>query len=527
MTVPKYSQQKGENSCSDGTCGALHEVGSVTLRVEWRRSVGLTGTVIKILIIPLCFPLLLALYYGESTVPFLTAIAVALVVGVGFEQLDPGGKLRAREAFLMVSLSWLLVALISAVPFVVAGAGVLEHPINAAFEAMSGLTTTGATVLTEFDHPRALMMWRQVVQWLGGLGILVLAVAILSRLSVGGAQLMETESQTREHTEQLTPHIVKAAQLVGGLYFALTVAASVILYGLYLLDLAPNMTLYNAVAHALTSIATAGFSPEAGSLAVFEPIVQYVVIVFMILGSTSFVLMVFVLRGRLDRLRQSEEFRFYLGSIVVFAVLVIGTLTVVDVPTSSGTEETFRHGLFNVVSIITTTGYANADFAQWHPYATFFLFLCMFLGGMAGSTTCSIKSVRWLMILKSFRRDLFTAVHPEAVRPVRVNNNPVEEETIRDIYAYVMVAIIGFVMVTIFVVADTARVGADFTEFEAMGAAASTFMNIGPAFGDAGPFGTYSSFPITTRAAMFVVMWIGRIEIIPVLVLFSASYWRS
>ncbi|QZA89186.1 TrkH family potassium uptake protein [Salinarchaeum sp. IM2453] len=506
----------------------------MNIRVNWRRSLGLTGTVLKILAIPLLFPTLVALYYGESPVPFLVAIAITVLAGYGLEYIDSGKKLRSREAFLMVSMSWLFVAMVSAIPFVAAGNGTIAHPINALFESMSGLTTTGATVLRDFDHPQSILMWRQLVQWLGGLGILVLAVAILSKVSVGGAQLMETESQTRRHTKQLTPHIKDTARLVGSIYAGLTGLAIVVLYTLYLFDLAPNMTLFNAVAHAFTSVATAGFSPEAGSLRTFEPIVQYAIMPFMIVGSTSFVLLAFLLRGQFSRIRQSEELRFYLTTLVLFSGFVIVTLFASGNPTGSGFEETFRQATFNVVSIITTTGYANADFAIWTPYATLFLFLGMFLGGMAGSTTCSIKSIRWLMVFKSLRRDIFTAIHPDAVRPVRVNKGVVDEDTIRDIYAYVLLVLIGFVLTTILIIADTSYQGVDaafyagtFTEFDAMGAAASTFLNIGPAFGPAGPFGTYDVFPMTTKAAMIFVMWVGRIEIIPVLVLFSLSYWTS
>ncbi len=497
----------------------------MSVRVAWRRSLAFNGTVLQYLAVPLVFPLLVAVYYGESPVPFLVTIAITLGVGTGLTRLDSDEDLRSREAFLLVALAWLSVAVVGAIPFVVASAGALSQPVNALFESMSGLTTTGATILRTFEYPRSIMMWRQLIQWLGGLGILVLAVAILSRLSVGGAQLMETESRAREHTDRLTPHIADTARLIGSLYLGLTLLAIVVLYGLGVTGLAPEMTLYNAIAHAFTSVGTAGFSPEPLSAAAFAPAAQYALMVFMTLGSTNFVLLYFLLRGRFGRLRESEELRFYLGSIGVLAGLVVAILLLAG-PTDS-LETTVRHGLFNVVSIVTTTGYANADYTEWTPFAQFFLFVGMFLGGMAGSTTCSIKSLRWLMILKSFRRDLFTAVHPEAIRPVRIAGDPVEETAIRDIYGYVLLAIIGVVVTTTLIAVDGARADVPVTAFEAMGAAASTFLNIGPAFGPAGPFGTYDVFPTTTKLAMVFVMWIGRIEIFPVLVLFLPAYWRS
>ena len=503
----------------------------MNVRVSWRYSLSLTGTIVKWLAAPLCFPLLVALYYAEPLAPFLVTIGIALVGGGLLERLDGDDRLGPREALLMVALTWLLVALVSAIPFVVAGRGTIAHPINAAFESMSGITTTGATVLRQFDiHARSIMLWRQLTQWLGGLGILILATAILSRLSVGGAQLMETETQY-DNVDKLTPHIEDTAQLIGKLYLGLTAATIAVLYGLNVVGLAPNMTLYNAVAHAFTSVSTAGFSTEPLSIEAFAPVVHWVLIVVMFLGSTSFVLMYFVLRGNIDRLRNSEEFRFYLGTVVVFSGLVIAILSLKENPTGDGAADTLRQSVFNVVSIITTTGYANANFDLWSPFAKHLLLMCMFLGGMAGSTTCSIKSLRWLVVFKAFRRDLFTVIHPEAIRPVRLSGVTVDEQTVRNIYSYTLIAVVGVFFVTVLIVVDGARTGlyeiGNFGEFDALGAAASTFLNIGPAFGPAGPYGTYDVFSMSTKAAMVVIMWIGRIEIIPVLVLFTRSFWQS
>lgn len=498
----------------------------MTIRVNWRSSVRLTGMVLRWLAVPLSFPLLIAIYYGEPITPFVVAIAVTLVLGVGLKQLTDEHSLGPREAFLMVAMTWFSVAVVGAIPFVVAGRGTIAYPINALFESMSGVTTTGATVLRDFEiHTRSILMWRQVEQWLGGLGILVLATAVLSQLSVGGARLMETETQY-QNVNKLTPRISQTAQIIWKLYVGLTVLQITVLYSLHRAGFAPEMGLYNAVAHAFTSIATAGFSPEAGSIRTFEPIVQWVIVPFMILGSTSFILIYFVIQGDFDRLRTSEEFHFYLGTLAFFS-LVVATLLFLEPDTTPGIEATFRHAVFNAISMITTTGYASTDFAQWSASAQHMLFLAMFLGGMAGSTTCSIKSFRWLVVLKSFRRDLFTASHPEVVSPVRLSGGVVDEDTIRDVYAYTLISIVIFFLFTVFIVVDAARTGIPLSEFEAMGAAASTFLNIGPAFGFAGPFGTYERFPESTKVVIILLMWIGRIEIFPVLVLLTPSFWRS
>ena len=499
---------------------------STRIRVGWRASVGLTGDVLAALPVPLAFPLLVALYYGESPVPFLAAIAVSLALGAAFRSVqDPEENLGPREAFLAVALIWFLVAAVGAIPFVVAGAGTVAHPVNAMFESMSGLTTTGATVLRDFSlHSRSVMMWRQVIQWLGGLGILILATAVLSEIGVGGAQLMESESQTQD-VNKLTPRISQTAQLIWGIYFGLTGLAIAVYYSLGL-AFDPRMDLYNAVAHAFTSVATAGFSPEPLSVGAFHPVIQWAVVPFMMIGSTSFVLIYFAINGEPMRLLNNEEFHFYLGAMGTLASIVALGLFL-DPSTTFGAEATIRHAVFNVASIVTTTGYASTDYVLWAPAAKHMLFMGMFIGGMVGSTTCSIKSLRWLVALKTFKRNLYTAVHPESVRPVRISGKPIDEGAIRDIYAYLLLSIVIFFLLAVVIVVDAERADTPVTEFEALGAAATTFLNIGPAFGEAGPYGTFASFPMTTRAVMIVLMWIGRIEIIPVLVLFTKAFWTS
>jgi trk system potassium uptake protein TrkH len=496
------------------------------IRVDWRASAGLTGDVLTYLAVPLSFPLLVALYYGESLAPFLAAIAVSLALGRGFRALrTPESSLGPRETFLAVASIWLFVAAVGAIPFLVAGVGTIAHPVNALFESMSGLTTTGATVLRDFSrHSRSVLMWRQVIQWLGGLGILILATAILSELGVGGAQLMETESQTQD-VNKITPKISETARLIWGLYLGLT-ALAIATYFLLGLAVDPRMDLYNAVAHAFTSVSTAGFSPEPRSVGTFHPLIQWAVVPFMVVGSTSFVLLYYAINGQPLRLLGNDEFHFYLGSMGTIAGIVALVLFL-DPNVAFGAEGTVRHAVFNVASMVTTTGYASTDFDVWAPAAKHMLFACMFLGGMVGSTTCSIKSLRWMVALKAFRRNLYTTIHPESVRPVRNSGEPVAEETIRDVYSYILLGIVIFFLLTVFVVVDAERAGVRVTEFEAMGAAASTVLNIGPAFGDAGPYGTYASFPLSTRAVLTVLMWIGRIEFVPVLVLFTRSFWTS
>ena len=497
------------------------------LRVNWRVSLRLLGGVLKWLAIPLAAPLLLAVVDGDSVVPFLVPIAITLAAGLGLERLETEQSMYTREAYLMVALSWLCVALLGALPFVIAGNGALAGPVNALFESMSGITTTGATVIDDFAvHSRPVLLWRQVIQWLGGLGILVLAISILSQLSVGGAQLMETESQTQD-VQKLTPRIAETARLIWRLYAGITLLAAGGLFALGLAGIAPNMDAFNAISHAMTAVATAGFSPQPDSVGAFAPAAQWLIIPFMFVGATNFILIYFFIRGDWGRPFRNEEFRFYVGLVVGTSVLM-GLLLLTDPDvTAGGIGETARLATFQVVSLLTTTGFATVDFNAWSPAAKHLLFACMFLGGMAGSTTCSIKLLRWLIILKSFRRDLFTTIHPEAVRPVRLSGKAIDEETIQDVFSYTMLSLVIFFFGATVVVIDGARTGLSLSAFEALSAAAATFFNIGPAFGIAGPFNSYSPFSELTKGVMILLMYVGRIEIIPVLVLFTPSFWRS
>ena len=494
------------------------------IRVDWRTSLALVGTVLKMLTVPLLAVALVALWYREPPLPYLATALLSAGLGFGLERLE-SDDLGLREAFLVVSLTWLAVALVGMIPFVVIGSGVFGQPSNALFESMSGVTTTGATVIVSFEaHGQALLLWRAVLQWIGGLSILVLAVALLSQLSVGGAQLMETESQTNDVTK-LTPRIAETARIIGALYVALTAAMVAVLVGLGLVGLAPEMTLYDAVAHAFTAVSTAGFSPRAESIGAFSPAVQWAVIPFMFLGATNFVLLYRLTRGDLTRLRRSDEFRFYVTVLVAFTGLTAAFLWF-DGQFATA-ERTVRHALFQTVSIVTTTGYATVDFDIWSAAAKHILFLGMFVGGMAGSTTCSIKTLRWLVVIRGLHRDLFTRVHPEAIRPLRVSGQVVDEGVVRDVFAYTLLSVLIFGLTTVFLVTDAARVGLALGEFEAMGAAAATFLNIGPAFGFAGPYGTYEPFSTSTKLTMTALMWIGRIEVIPVLVVLSPAFWTS
>jgi trk system potassium uptake protein TrkH len=533
----------------------------MALRVDYRASLSLVGSVLKYLAVPLAIPLAVSLAYGDPIAPFLVTMLVTVGVGRGLERLRPDRDIGTREGFLMVGATWLAVSVVGSLPYLIEAHGVpglvaptapastLGRPENALFESMSGFTTTGATVLGRISldaHSHGIMLWRQLSQWLGGMGIVVLAVAILPELSVGGAQLMDAEAPG-PGIEKLTPRIAETARALWGAYLGFTVLEAILLYGLHLGGMAPAMDAYNAVAHALTTMPTGGFSPAARSIEAFSAAVQWLIIPFMIAAGTNFALFWHALTGEPERLPGDSEFRFYVGTVAVLTGLIAGLLFVgggvlrlvppgaafdsaylagVRATVVGGVEPALRHAAFQVVSIVTTTGYASIDFNTWSPPLQCLLLFAMFVGGSAGSTGGGIKIVRWYVILKSVRRELFTTGHPDAVRPVRLGGRPVDERALRGIYAFTLLYLVLFFCATVLLFLDASRIGLELTVLEAMSAVAATLGNVGPGFGLVGPMGGYIQFSAASKLFMTGLMWLGRLEILPVLVLLTPEYWR-
>ena len=502
------------------------------VKVDWVGSLSLVGTVLKWLSVPLMFPFFVGLYYGEDAWVFAATAAGVLVVGFALEYVDPEPELRGREAFLTVSVIWLAASVVGAVPYVLAESGAVAHPVNALFESMSGFTTTGATVMDDISfetHSRAVMMWRQLTQWLGGMGIIVLGVAILSRLSVGGAQLMEAETPG-QGIEKLAPSIVQTARILWGLYFGVTVVLAALLYGFYLAGFADGMTLYNSVAHALTTMPTGGFSPEARSIEAFSPVVQWTLALFMLVAGTSFALLwtVFDERNPL-KLLENGEFRLYVGIIGVASALgtVLLYLGAGTEPAVGNGEGALRESVFQFVSIVTSTGYASADFELWGASAQLLLFAAMFVGGMVGSTGGGVKVLRWAVISKVLKRELYGISHPDAVVPLRMSGRVLDEDAVRGVLAFFVLYFLVFLLGAVVIMEDSLRAGLSLSNFEALSASAALVGNIGPAFGVVGPMGGYGGFTNTTKMLMFLMMWMGRLEILPVLVVFTRSFWRE
>ncbi len=499
--------------------------------MNWKASVALVGSAIKYLGLILLVPFAVALWYGEDAVVFLISVVIVTSIGLALERLEDDPDLGPREALLMVAMAWLCAGILGAIPYLLASAGTassLADPFNAVFESMSGFTTTGATVMESIGiehHSHALLLWRQLTQWLGGMGIIVLMIAILPELAINGAQLMQSEAPGPD-LQKLTPRIAETARALWFIYLGFTVLLIALLYGAHLLELAPNMNFFNAVSHGFTTLPTGGFSPQADSIAAFSGVVQWIIIPFIVVAGVNFALFWHVLDGSPRTLLDNIEFRTYAGAIAVLAavltvVLVGGAAPVLERGgnTASLSENTIRQAVFQITSLLNSTGYATADFAQWDGHARLILLFAMFIGGSAGSTGGGIKVIRWIVTVKAIRREVFTVAHPRDVRPIRLAGRVIDEPAVRAILAFTALYLVTLVVSTVIIGLDSARIGYDISPFETLSASLATIGNIGPGFGEVGPFGNYADFSPISKSVMIIQMWIGRLEIVPVLAL--------
>ncbi len=495
-----------------------------TIGVDVSGSLNLVGRLIKYLSLAFLFPTVVAAGYGDGWWPFLASGAITVVFGLALQGVTRGGeKIGPREGFLVVALTWALGGVAMALPYLF-GEPQLRSPIDAFFEAMSGITTTGSSVITNLpalDH--SMTLWRQFTQWLGGMGIVVLALAVLPRLRIGGRQLFESELPGPEY-EPLATSIRDTARRLWAVYVGLTAVLVLILSILGWTGIDDAMTPFQAAAHAFTTMPTGGFSPKPESIAAFAAASQWVITVFILIAGANFALHYRMLRKRVNPIRD-EELRLYLGVLAVAAVILFVELLRADI--FSAGEEAVRVSVFQAASIMTTTGYANADFARWTALTSLTLLALMLIGGSAGSTSGSIKVVRHLMIARLLRRELDQTVHPEAVVHVRLNRRVVDERTLRAVLAFGLLYVGLFAAGALVLTIESARAGLDVTTLEAIGAAATTIGNVGPAFGFAGPFGSFEPFSPFAKAVMILLMWAGRLEIIPVVVLLTRRYWRG
>ncbi|HXG77637.1 MAG TPA: TrkH family potassium uptake protein [Gaiellaceae bacterium] len=496
------------------------------LAVDVRASTNLVGTLSKYLGLAVLLPIAVALWYGEDVWPFLLAGLLMSAFGLALERATRSETTRVgvREGFLVVSLTWLVAAAFGALPYVLDGSDQLGHPLDAYFEGMSGFTTTGATVVTDYEGlPRSLALWRQFTQWLGGMGIIVLAIAVLPRLRVGGRQLMESELPGPE-IAQLSERIRSTAQRLWVLYVALTGAEVLALASLHWLGVDERMTEFEALAHAFSTMPTGGFSTQARSLEAFSAAAQWIVALFMLVAGANFALLYRALVRRRPRaLVRDEEFRLYVALTAVAAAVLTAQLWGYGIAEG---EEAVRAATFQTVSIVTTTGFASADFALWPALLLLSIFALMFVGGSAGSTGGSIKVVRHLLLGKVLRRELDQTVSPEVVLPIRLNGAPVDERTLRAVAAFILLYVGIWAVGSAVLAIDSALTGAGLGTLDALATSATALGNVGPGLGVTGPMGTFAGLGEVSKLTLIGLMWAGRLEIVPVVVLLTRHYWR-
>jgi len=471
-----------------------------------------TGTLMTFFSFTFLVPAAIAAYYGEPmTITFVMAFVVTFLCGLTlWLPLRGNRELRGGDGFLITALFYIGLSLFGAIPLYFAESTSLTFS-DAAFESMSGLTTTGATVITGLDAlPKSLLFYRQLLQWLGGMGIIVLAVAIFPMLGIGGMQLYRTESPGPAKDNKLTPRITETAKALWYIYLGLTVACAIAYWG-------AGMTPFDAIGHSFSTVAIGGFSTHDASMGYFaSPLIESVAIVFMLVSGINFGLHFLVWRRRnVLHYFQDAEVRTYLAALVTVAVIVCALLY--QYPQAGVSP--VRDGLFQTVSIATTSGFTTHNFSLWPSVIPILLLLAAFMGGCAGSTAGGIKMIRVLMIYMQGMREVKRLIHPNGVFPIKLNNAPVSDRIIEAVWSFFSVYVIVFLVVvtSIMVIGEL-----DFiTAFSAVGACLN---NLGPGLGDVAL--NYSSLSPSVKWILMFTMMLGRLEIFTILVLLTPAYWR-
>ncbi len=454
-----------------------------------------------------------SLYYGDNDImPLL--LSGGITSGVGALMFFPNRKIekdiRKREGYLVVSLGWIFMSIFGAIPFVIHGS--IPSFTDAFFETMSGFTTTGASILNNIEAiPHGLLYWRSLTQWLGGMGIIVLSLAILPILGIGGMQLFVAEVPGPSK-DKIHPRIKETAKRLWGIYAIFTVAETGLLY-------LGGMSFFDAINHSFTTMATGGFSTKQASIAAFDnPFIHYVIIIFMFAAGMNFTLHYKLLHADYKSFFSNDEFKFYTKMILSVGI-VIGIVHIIT--DYAGVEKSFRDSLFQTVSIITTTGYVTADYELWGAFFQLLFFLLLFTGGCAGSTGGGIKMVRHLILLRNSFQELRRLIHPRAIIPVRFNHVSVSPENISNIQAFFLFYITIFIVGTLLM----SLLGLDF--LSSMGSVATSLGNVGPAIGSVGPSYNFAHIPDMGKWILSVLMLLGRLELFTVLIIFSPSFWKK
>ena len=477
--------------------------------------VHLTGVLVRLFAATFIPPLFVAAFYSEwhDAWGFAGSAAITAILGGlmrragGAAAVEAAERIRRLEGMAVVSGTWLIVAHCAAIPYLWAGLS----PPDALFEAMSGLTTTGATVLTDFTAlGRGLFFWRGLTHWVGGLGVIALFVAVLPRLAIGGREIFFAEA-AGPTDEKLTPQLRKTALALWRLYFALTAAETIAL-------VLAGMSLFDAVCNAMATLAAGGFSPHPLSIAGYESAaIEWVILAFMFIAGANFALQYRALIGHPRLLVRDDELKAFTGLVLVASAIVAAML----LRSGWGLHDAVRHGAFQVVSIVTTTGFASVDFQLWSDQAKMVLLLLMFVGGCAGSAGGGPKVVRHVLMARYTLRELRRMLHPRAVLPVKLGGRVVPEPILRDVLVFMLFYLLTFAVGAALVVG----LGADL--MTGITASAASLGNVGPGFDEIGPMGNFAGLHPVSKVVLTLEMWIGRLEVLTVLALVRLEAWKA
>ncbi len=453
-----------------------------------------------------------ALYYGEPAFPYIFSAVLTAVCGlVSLKYFRTSAdQWTIRESYAIVALGWFSAAVFSAIPFLYYNLNI----IDSFFEAMSGITTTGGTILMDFDaYPKSFHFWRAVLHWLGGLGIVALFLAVLPKINFRAQQLFNAEVKKSPDGEKISPKMSMTAKILWAFYLCLTAAAFIVLY---LLGMSP----FDALVHAFSVIGSGGFSDYGDSIAHFgSPAIEAALIFFMMLAGTNFGLLYRTIsKKNISVLLKDEEFVAYITSFLFISALLTFVLWKEN---GHSVLMSVHYAFFHVASLMSTTGFAAVDYELWSPAAKIILMIAAFIGGCAGSTSGGPAVVRWLIIIRHCRRDIFKNLHPTAVRPIRYNGKTVPEENVNSVVSFMILFAFLFALSTILL----AILGLDIVT--SLSSSIAMIGNVGPALGIAGPMGSFGMFPPLAKIILIMDMWIGRLGIYTVLALFTLEFWKE
>ena len=455
-----------------------------------------------------------SIYYGENDIKALIISGLGtMLFGVILwitARVDKDAEISKREAYLIVTLGWAASSAFATLPFIIHGS--IPSFTDAFFEMMSGFTTTGSSILKDVEAlPHGLLFWRSMTHWLGGMGIIVLSLAILPMLGIGGMQLFQAEV-SGPSKDKLHPRVAETAKRLWAIYILLTFAEVILLmFG--------GMNLFDSLCHSFGTLATGGFSTKNTSIAYFNsPFIEYVIIFFMFLGGTNFTLHYLALHGKFKSYFQDEEFKFYTG----FIFITVGFATLfLFINNEQTLESSFRDSSFSIMTILSSTGFATVNYEAWAPFFTqFFLFLLLF-GACAGSTSGGVKMIRYHLLIKNGILEFKRLIHPSAIIPIKYNKRTVAPDIISKVSSFVLIYL------AIFGISSIAMAFLGLELESAMGSVAASMANIGPGLGSTGPVSNYSNVPEVGKWILSFLMLIGRLEIFSVLIIFSTVFWKK